>query len=74
MNVTQSIVREIAKLEGVAPGELPPLYETIDTEALDRTLTSLTDAEGSFEFTYADYEVRVDSNGDVRVEPRNVVS
>lgn len=74
MNVTQAIVQEIASLEGVEPGDLPPLYETIDPEALNRTLKSLSDGEGSFEFTYADYDVTVDSTGDVTVEPRNVVS
>lgn len=74
MNVAQSIVREVATLEEVAPHELPPLYETVDPEALDQTLESLDAGEGSITFTYTDYVVIVDSAGNVTVSGNNATS
>lgn len=67
MNVTESVVQEVASLEGVDPHELPPLYETVDPEALNQTLESLSHGEGYFKFTYTDYEVNVDGDGTVTV-------
>jgi hypothetical protein len=54
---TEQIVLKIAEQKGVEPTELPPLYDTIDAEALDALLTA--DSVGHLTFEYLDYEVTV---------------
>lgn len=51
---------------------LPPLYETIDPDALDVFLNCSNGAESqtewSVEFPYCGYEVTVDSTGELRLQ------
>jgi hypothetical protein len=54
---TEQVVLEIAEQEGIEPTELPPLYDTIDPEALNALLT--TDTVSDLTFEYLDYEVTV---------------
>ena len=53
--------------------ELPPLYETIDPEALGAVLWCSNDAdshpERSVEFSYCGYRVTIDSTGQVQLHP-----
>ncbi|WP_306058214.1 HalOD1 output domain-containing protein [Natronococcus wangiae] len=65
------IAERIAEREGATPVDLhPPLYESIDTDALESLLDS-SDATISVSFTYRGYTVRVDGSGSVRIsEPR----
>lgn len=67
------IVREVAAAEGIDPADLtPPLYESIDTDAVD----ALFAAAGSrpppvgarVTFSYHGYLVCVDGTGDVTVQ------
>ena len=62
---SETIVLEIAKRTGVDPGDLPPLYESFDPEALDR----LVQGQGSFRLTfkYTDYEVTVSEIGCIAI-------
>jgi hypothetical protein len=53
----EQVVLKIAEQKGVEPTELPPLYDTIDPEALDALLTA--DAVGHLTFEYLGYEVTV---------------
>lgn len=58
----QNIVTTVADAEGVDVTELPPLYDTIDPDAL----TKLTERNVTVEFTYYGRQVVV--HGDRRVE------
>ena len=60
------IVEAIAEEEGVDAVELPPLGETLDTDALEALVGSGGDVTISFE--YAGYRVGVDSRGTVTIE------
>jgi len=64
----RSIIEELAAEKDVASGELsPPLYESIDTDALAKLVASET---VRVSFDYEQYEVTVTRAGDVRVRPR----
>lgn len=62
----ESVVEEVAKEKGVDAVEIPPLYDTIDPEALD-SLFQNTDS-GSIHFIYCEYDVSVFSDGRVIVD------
>jgi hypothetical protein len=49
------------------PRDFPPLYESVDPEALGSVIDTLDSGEVSFE--YADHVVTVRSDGDVRASP-----
>lgn len=60
--MSERIVETVAVREGVDPVDLqPPLYETIDTEALDALFAAADGEVRSLvvEFTYCGHEVRV---------------
>lgn len=62
-----SITEALAEHEGVAQTELePPLGDVIDPEALEKLFRSGSGV-GHVCFSYGDYEVRVTSEGQVRV-------
>ncbi|MFC4437667.1 MULTISPECIES: HalOD1 output domain-containing protein [Natrialbaceae] len=61
------IAERIAEREGLTPINLqPPLYESVDTDALEALLDSSNDAI-SVSFTYRGYTVHVDGTGSVRI-------
>lgn len=67
------VAEQIAEEERTAPTDLdPPLYEVIDPDALNRLFGATPDgvprSDGCVKFTYAGYEVRVTSEGEVEVE------
>lgn len=63
------IVRAAAAVTGRDPAEGPPLYESVDADALDAILRHPADgATVSVTFTYDDVVVTVDSDGGVDVE------
>ena len=69
------VVREVADREGVQPTDLPPLYESIDPDAIDSMISSVPPgAGGSIEFTYVGYEISVCADGEITVgtEKRDV--
>lgn len=59
------IVYSVAEQTNTDPRELPPLYDTIDTDALNRLLTTLDDAQIQFE--YAGQVVTVQGTGAIHV-------
>ena len=63
-SVTYAIVRAVAERSGVDPLELRPLYEVVNTEALEALFTADV---GSLTFPYEGYLVTVDADGSVRV-------
>lgn len=71
-----SIVSTVARSKGVAPTHLPPLYETVDPDALEALVASTSsdtsdDVRLSVRFAYAGRNVVVYSNGTVEVRKRS---
>lgn len=63
---TQAVAERVAAAEGVDPLELqPPLFEAIDTDAMDSLFESANSAT-KLQFTYHGYSVTID--GDCNVE------
>ena len=69
--VSQTVVLAVADATGDDPMELPPLYDTVDPDALNRLFEDRTDGTerlgGSFEFAYADCDVTVRADGTVNI-------
>lgn len=64
-NPSLSVVRTVSEESGTDTMELPPLYETIDPDALDAAIDDLE--TGEIAFKYAGYSVTVDATGDIAV-------
>lgn len=62
---SEQIVYSVAEQTNTDPLLLPPLYDTIDTDALDRLVSSLE--SGEFQFQYAGHTVTIHSDGAVHV-------
>lgn len=67
------IVREVAAAEGIDPADLsPPLYETIDADAVDDLFAAAGGGPppvgARVTFSYNGYLVRVEGTGDVTVQ------
>ena len=63
--ITDAIVTAVADAEGVDPLELPPLWDVIDTEALEALFAPTRDGgrsrrSGRVEFSYYGYEITVE--------------
>ena len=66
------VVREVADREGVQPTDLPPLYESINPDAIEAMISSVTPgAGGSIEFTYVGYDIFVYADGEITVGTEN---
>lgn len=63
---TERIVETVATTKSVDPLDLPPLYDSIDPEALEKLVDRMD--EGEVVFTYAGTEVTVTEDGSVDVE------
>lgn len=72
--VSTLVLEALEEVTGTDQLDLPPLYETIDTDALDRLVASLDGTEGDgravLEFSYAGHCVRITADGDVAVDSR----
>lgn len=71
--VVYQVSKQSAEKTDVDICELPPLYDSIDPDALDAFLrcsnSTDTHLERSVEFSYCGYRVRVDSTGQVQFDP-----
>lgn len=66
---SERVLSEIARREGVEPGELPePLYDAINPDALNDLFTS---GSARVMFEYLGYNVVVTSDGDIRIDSLN---
>ncbi|RQG91622.1 hypothetical protein EA462_06640 [Natrarchaeobius halalkaliphilus] len=75
-SISVTITRAVAAYDGVRPTELdPPLYDAIDTDALNalfRPSDNATDNRSiSLEFRYEDYTIRVAGPDDIEIELAN---
>lgn len=68
---SETVVRALAAIDGVQPGELALLYDSIDPEALDALFGTpiLGQEEGNLEveFSVSGYRVIVRSDGDITI-------
>lgn len=64
-----AIVSRVADAEGVESRELAPLYESVDPDALDALVDSVTGGSTlSVQFTYCGYVVTVNADGVINVD------
>ena len=66
--VTAAVVEKLAEAEGVGVYDVPPLVESVDSDALKTLFDDGTAADVFVEFSHAGYRVAIDG-GDVSVEP-----
>ncbi|WP_162224174.1 HalOD1 output domain-containing protein [Halorussus salinus] len=71
-SVTSAVVAAVRSTADRDPRELPPLYDAIDSDALEDIFGAMPDGterrlDGRVVFQYGDYEVCVESGGTVRV-------
>lgn len=59
------VVDAVAERTGTSPYDLPPLFDTVDPDALEGVIASLS--EGMVQFEYAGETVTVRSDGQVEV-------
>lgn len=67
---SHAIIERIAGLEEVEQTKLDPLYEAVDSDALDTLVgpTGRSDPSLQIEFTYHGYEVTVTGDGTVHID------
>ena len=63
--VSEQVVEKVARVTGTDALELPPLYDSVDPDALDSLATGPGDVE--IAFVYAGQEVCVESGGEISV-------
>ncbi|WP_135302229.1 HalOD1 output domain-containing protein [Haloarcula amylovorans] len=64
--LSDAVFEAVAAREGIDPTELPePMFPLIDPDALDSLFRRGT---GRVAFEYLDYEVTVESSGDISVD------
>ncbi|MHB9287412.1 HalOD1 output domain-containing protein [Halobacteriales archaeon Cl-PHB] len=67
--LVEQVVKDVAASKNVDPFQLPPLYDAIDPEALEKLIHSAVDIQ--VDFQYADVAVSVDGNHNVEVHPHS---
>lgn len=71
--VGETIVRTVAAVTGADPMAMPPLYDVVDPDALDRLFSppesSIRAGTGRVEFAYAGCAVTVHGDGQLEIRP-----
>lgn len=62
------VVTAVAAAADTDPVDLPPLYDTLDPEALNTLINSSESGSVLLTFSYTGYRVTVHGNGEVDVE------
>lgn len=62
---SNEVALAIASREHVVVGELPPLFESVDTDALDKLIRGTPTSSATF--THCGYEVTVTGDGEVEL-------
>ena len=75
--VTEAVVVAVADAEDISPIELPPLYDVVETDALNRLFDAARKDESASSlelcFYYSDSIVTVTGDGTIDVAPRQPV-
>lgn len=69
--VSEAVIRTVAVRANKSPRELPPLYDSVDPDALDILFEPTADRSrfgGEVRFPFAGYRVRVSTRSPVAVE------
>jgi hypothetical protein len=73
---SEVIVTAVSEATDTDPLELPPLYDTVDPDAVDALIRPLSDASGldtdgttEITLTYAGSRIKLGQNGSVSVRP-----
>ncbi|MBV0902752.1 HalOD1 output domain-containing protein [Haloarcula salina] len=66
---SEAIVSTIAAQQHVAETDLPPLYEQVDPEALDKIVASYTGSSIQISFTYSGYHVHIQNSDRIEISP-----
>lgn len=61
------VIQALADAEGVEPTDLPPLYRSIDPDALDRLFRDGR-GPGSITFRYLGYRIQITDDGRVELD------
>ncbi|WP_340102305.1 HalOD1 output domain-containing protein [Salinibaculum salinum] len=61
------VVEEVADREGVDFLELPPIYETVDPDAVTALCKTQNGSHVTVEFTYLDYRITISEATDVSI-------
>lgn len=67
-HVAERVIQRVSDASGRTALEIPPLYNAVDPEALERLVKTMSD--GVVSFHYAGHEVTVDSDGEIQVSER----
>lgn len=67
MELVRRITEAVAQREDASYGELPPLYDIVDPEALQELIESADDDVVTVEVIYHDYVLRIGADGHVDV-------
>ena len=70
MEIINSVAERVARREGTSPTELRPLYEVIDTDALERVFDSAEEGNVVVEFRYSGYVVTVSGDRSVHLDAK----
>lgn len=62
---SNAVARALAENEGIAIKELPPVFDSVDTDGLDAVIQSAPDV--TVNFSHYGYEVTVTGSGNVEV-------
>lgn len=68
--LSMTIVEAVAEAEGVHPTDLPPMYEIVDSDAVDRLFANYeegTESEAVLSFTHDHWNIFVRGDGEIRV-------
>ncbi|NIB99837.1 HalOD1 output domain-containing protein [Halobacterium sp. R2-5] len=65
--MSQAVIETVAAIDNTPPTELPPLYDAVDSDALDNLFAGKASL-GKVVFNYNSYEVSVDADGYVAVK------
>jgi|AntDeeMinimDraft_5_1070356.scaffolds.fasta_scaffold01630_7 hypothetical protein len=71
---TSAVVAMIATISNTDPVSIPPLHDTIDTDALDTLASEEKDRnahELSITFVFYGYEVKATNNGTIQAVPKS---
>lgn len=68
-SVSEAVVKAVAEADDVDPTELPPLYEQVDPDALEKLFQN--PSNGVVTVDYHTYTVTVRSDGGVLLESRS---
>lgn len=65
-STSEQVVQTVAERSAIGALDLPPLFDTLDPDALDTLVREMD--EGQVSFVYAGYDITVDSRGAIAVD------